>query len=91
MVIGPNDVVKKEYDLLIVDESHRLQRRKGIMGYGAFDTVSKGLGLGSEGTQLDWIMKSSKYQIFFYDENQSIKPADIRPEDFKNLAQKNTN
>lgn len=88
MVIGPNDVVKKEYDLLIVDESHRLQRRKGIMGYGAFDTVSKGLGLGSEGTQLDWIMKSSKYQIFFYDENQSIKPADIRPEDFKKLSAK---
>ena len=27
MVIGPNDVVKDEYDILIVDEAHRLQRR----------------------------------------------------------------
>ncbi len=88
MVIGPNDVVKDKYDLLIVDESHRLQRRKGIMGYGAFDNVSRGLGLDNNGTQLDWIMKSSKNQIFFYDENQSIKPADIRPEDFRKLNAK---
>lgn len=88
MIIGPNDVVKNQYDLLIVDESHRLQRRKGIMGYGAFDAVNKRLGLGNEGTQLDWILRSSKYQIFFYDENQSVKPADIRPEDFKKLTTK---
>ena len=88
MVIGPNDVVKDKYDLLIVDESHRLQRRKNIMGYGAFDNVNKNLGLNNEGTQLDWIMKSSKHQIFFYDQNQSIKPSDIRPEDFKKLNSK---
>ncbi|MBP6857575.1 MAG: DUF2075 domain-containing protein [Candidatus Pacebacteria bacterium] len=88
MVIGPNDVVKDHYDLLIIDESHRLQRRKGIMGYGAYDNVNRGLGLGNEGTQLDWIMKSSKHQIFFYDQNQSVKPADIRPEDFKKLNSK---
>lgn len=88
MVIGPNDVVKDEYDLLIVDESHRLQRRKGIMGYGAFDNVNKRLGLDKNGTQLDWIMRSSKHQIFFYDENQSVKPADIRSEDFKKLNTK---
>lgn len=88
MVIGPNDVVQDQYDLLIVDEAHRLQRRKGIMGYGAFDKVNRGLGLGNYGTQLDWVMKSSKHQVFFYDENQSIKRADIRPEDFKKLKTK---
>ena len=88
MVIGPNDVVKDQYDVLIVDESHRLQRRKGIMGYGAFDAVNKFLGLEQTNNQLDWIMKSSKHQIFFYDENQSIKPADVRPEDFKKLSPK---
>lgn len=88
MVIGPNDVVRDQYDLLIVDESHRLQRRKGIMGFGAFDKVNRRLDLGNDGTQLDWIMKSSKHQIFFYDENQSIKPADIRPGDFKKISAK---
>lgn len=85
MIIGPSDVIKQQYDLLIVDEAHRLQRRKGIMGFGSFDKVNKVLGLGKDGTQLDWILKSSKHQIFFYDENQSIKPADVRPEDFRNL------
>ena len=89
MVIGPNDVVKREYDLLIVDEAHRLQRRKGIMGFGAYDNVSKKLNLDKNATQLDWIIKSSKHQIFFYDENQSVKPADIRPEDFTKLKSKN--
>ena len=88
MVIGPNDVVKEKYDLLIVDESHRLQRRKGIMGYGAYDNVNRWLDLDKEATQLDWIMASSQHQVFFYDENQSIKPADIRPEDFKKLKSK---
>jgi len=88
MVIGPNDVVKEKYDLLIVDEAHRLQRRKNIMGYGAFDNVNKNLGLGNNGTQLDWIMKSSQHQVFFYDKNQSIKPSDIRPEDFQKLNSK---
>ncbi len=88
MVIGPNDVIKNNYDILIVDEAHRLQRRKGIMGYGAFDKVSQKLGLNTEATQLDWIMNSSRYQIFFYDENQSIKPADVRSLDFKNIKPK---
>lgn len=86
MVIGPSDIIKNPYDLLIVDEAHRLQRRKGIMGYGSFDTVNKKLGLSKNATQLDWIMQSSRYQIFFYDANQSIKPADVRPEDFDLLA-----
>ncbi|MDB5204515.1 MAG: hypothetical protein JWP09_543 [Candidatus Taylorbacteria bacterium] len=88
MVIGPNDVVRQKYDLLIVDESHRLQRRKNIMGYGAYDTVNKNLGLDKDATQLEWIMRSSKHQIFLYDKNQSVKPSDIRPEDFQKLNAK---
>ncbi len=88
MVIGPNDVVKKEYDLIIVDESHRLRRRKNITNYASFDKINSSLELGKEGTELDWIMKNSKYQIFFYDENQSVKPSDIRKEDFKEINAK---
>lgn len=88
MVIGPNDVIHDRYDVLIVDEAHRLQRRKNIMGYGAFDNVNHILGLTKEGTQLDWIIKSSNNRILFYDKNQSIKPADIRPEDFNKLDAK---
>ena len=82
MVIGPSDVVKKEYDVLIVDEAHRLARRFAIISYGAFDNTNLKLGLGNEGTQLDWVLKSSKHQVLFYDSEQSIKPADVRKTDF---------
>lgn len=103
MVIGPTDVVKKKYDFLIVDEAHRLTRRKSIMGYGAFDNVNKRLGLyhtekidgkdvqsaEKNGNQLDWIINSSKYQLFFYDSEQSIKPADVRKESFDKIKGQN--
>lgn len=83
MIIGPHDVVKEKYDLLIVDEAHRLKRRVNLTNFPSYDSVNKKLGL-KDGTQLDWIMKSSKFQILFYDSNQSILPADIRSEEFKN-------
>ncbi len=85
VVIGPNDVTKEKYDLLIVDEAHRLKQRKTISGYGSFDITNKKLGFGHEGTELDWILKSSKQQIFFYDENQSVRPSDVRSSRFKDL------
>lgn len=86
MVIGPSDVVKDKYDLLIIDESHRLKRRKNITNYSVFDKINKLLGLGKEtGTELDWILRSSKYQIFFYDKNQSIKPTDVASDFFEKL------
>jgi DUF2075 family protein len=88
MVIGPSDAVKKEYDILIVDEAHRLAQRKNIPNYGSFDATNRSLGLGNEGTQLDWIMRSSKHQIFFYDEAQSIKPSDIPKEKFREVKRK---
>ncbi|MBN1331652.1 DUF2075 domain-containing protein [Candidatus Dojkabacteria bacterium] len=79
MVIGPYDVIKKKYDILVVDEAHRLQRRLNLTNYPDFDKVSASLGLDKEETnQLDWVLKSSKYQIFFYDRYQAVKPADIR-------------
>ena len=102
MVIGPTDVVKDNYDLIIIDEAHRLTRRKSIMGYHSFDNVNKKLGLyrakfekGKEvcdaeacGTQLDWMLNSSRKQLLFYDSEQSIKPADIRQQDFEKVKAK---
>lgn len=79
MVLSPNDVAKAKdkYDLLIVDEAHRLRRRKNLSNYKDFDENNRKLGLDKDSTELDWILKKSKYQIFFYDVNQSIKPTDI--------------
>lgn len=85
MVISPNDVVKKKYDILIVDEAHRLRQRKGLSQYPIFDKNNKALGLGENGTELDWIVKNSRIQIFFYDPLQSVKPSDIDRKVFTNL------
>lgn len=77
MVIGPNEVVNQKYDILIVDETHRLHQRRNIPNYGTFDTTNRTLGLGNEGTELDWIIKSANQVVLFYDERQSVRPSDI--------------
>ena len=87
MVLSPHDIGKSDeiYDLLIVDEAHRLRRRKNLTQYGTFDENNRKMNLGKNGTELDWILLKSKYQILFHDEGQSIKPTDIRKEDFHKL------
>ncbi len=85
MVIGPNEVKNDYYDLLIIDEAHRLKRRKNITGYAEFDKTNKYFGLDNEGNELDWIMMSSNNQLFFYDEKQSIRPTDIEKAKFEEI------
>jgi hypothetical protein len=85
MVIGPSDVLKQKYDILIVDEAHRLKRRKNIVNYASHDSNNRKLGLDINGTELDWILMQSTNQIFFYDDAQSIKPSDIPKDVFDNL------
>lgn len=87
MVIGPNEVKKDRYDILLVDESHRLKKRKNITGYGEFDKTNKYFKLGHNGTELDWIQLSSTSQLFFYDNSQSIRPSDVDEADFQVLQQ----
>ncbi|MEG2013682.1 MAG: DNA/RNA helicase domain-containing protein [Anaerovoracaceae bacterium] len=82
MVLSPNDASKETYDLLIVDEAHRLKQRKALSQYPIFDNNNRKFGLGNDGTELDWILKSSKNQIFFYDSSQSVKPSDVDKERF---------
>lgn len=78
MVIAPSDVVKEDYDILVVDESHRLSKRKNLTGYKVFDDTSKGLELDPMKTnQLEWILKSAKHVVLFYDQYQSVKSSDI--------------
>lgn len=86
MVIGPNEVTQLKYDLLIVDEAHRLRRRKNIVNYKSFDDTNKKLGLDNNASELDWILRSSNSQIFFYDKDQSVRPSDVRLDQFRNLT-----
>lgn len=85
MVIAPNQVMGNQYDLLIVDEAHRLRQRKNLSGYVPYDNANKYYGLDNEGTQLDWIFRASKSQVLMFDENQSVMPGDIPSDRFKNL------
>ncbi|MDW7661636.1 MAG: DNA/RNA helicase domain-containing protein [Bacillota bacterium] len=88
MVYGPSQVVKADhkFDLLIVDEAHRLAQRRNLSSYTYFDKINETLGLyGEDSTQLDWIMKSANHVVLFYDHNQSVKPSDINPNKFQAL------
>lgn len=87
-VIGPSGVFAEDYDILIIDEAHRLRQRKNITNFGGHDQNNKKLGLGNEGTELDWITAKSKKRVLFYDPRQSIKPSDVRPEQFNALISK---
>lgn len=83
-VIGTSEITKEKFDLLIVDETHRLWKYKAIAGMEAFKKTATTLGFDhTKCNQLDWIVKQSKTRILFYDENQTIKPADITPNEMK--------
>ena len=90
MVIGPAQVSKEKYDLLVVDESHRLRRRVNLGAYfGAFDKACIALDLDKhQASELDWVTMQSKHTVLFYDEGQSIKPSDAKKEQF-DLLKKN--
>jgi DUF2075 family protein/Cdc6-like AAA superfamily ATPase len=92
MVINPSSTFSSEiYDLLIVDEAHRLRQYKNIGWRGAFKKNNKKLNLDDTGTELDWILANSKNQIFFYDSAQSVKPSDVDSSKFNTLLnEKNT-
>jgi len=87
MVLTPFDVglSDEHFDLLIVDEAHRLNQRanqpSGIQNK-KFQVITEKL-FGSDDsskTQLDWIRAKSEHQIFLLDAAQSIRPADVPPE-----------
>jgi DUF2075 family protein/predicted GIY-YIG superfamily endonuclease len=91
MVIGPAEVANSNFDILIVDESHRLRRRVNLGAYfGSFDTAAQKMGFEKgESNELDWIVKQSNFQILFYDYGQSIKPSDIEKSKFDELKYNN--
>lgn len=90
IVIGTVEVAKatEPFDLLIVDEAHRLPRYRNISWRGEYKNSSERLGLNPEtASTLDWIMKQSRCQILFYDSAQTVRPADIPDEDFQKKIQ----
>lgn len=89
-IMGPADVTDTYYDILIVDEAHRLKQTRALgADIGSFYKTNEKLGFNQkDGNQLDWILKQSKIQILFYDATQSIKPCDIDENIFNELIKK---
>lgn len=87
MVIGPAEVSKNKYDILLVDEAHRLRQRVNLGAYyGSFDKACLALRLDKmKSNELEWVVLQSNKSIFFYDEDQSIKPSDVNQIDFERL------
>lgn len=90
MVISPSKVAEKKYDLLIVDEGHRLRKYKNLASYfHVFKKTSQSLGFSETNcTELDWVEKQAKKSVIFYDNAQSIKPSDADRSVFDELMKK---
>lgn len=92
MVLTPFQVgaSTERFDLLIVDEAHRLNQRANqpsAMQNRRFREVNEKLfGADAPGyTQLDWITNMSDHQIFLLDAEQSVRPADVSAESIRDL------
>jgi DUF2075 family protein/predicted GIY-YIG superfamily endonuclease len=87
LVIGPSDLEYESYDILFVDESHRLRKRVNLGPYFAiYDRVCKALKLDKLNTsELAWTQLRSNKVLYFYDAKQSIKPSDVDAVEFENL------
>ncbi|WP_403023946.1 DNA/RNA helicase domain-containing protein [Salinibacterium sp. GXW1014] len=87
MVLTAFDVGESDemFDLLIVDETHRLNQRanqpSGPLNAKFQKITEKLYGFDDKTkTQLDWIKARSKHQIFLVDAEQSVRPADLPTE-----------
>lgn len=92
MVLSPFEVGKStdRYDLLIVDEAHRLKLRSNMASAAQnidFKAINERL-FGSdpdEKTQLDWVINRSENQILLIDSEQSVMPSDLTENTIKSL------
>ncbi|MBV1780053.1 DUF2075 domain-containing protein [Paeniglutamicibacter sp. ABSL32-1] len=92
MVLSPFDLgaIEGKYDLLIVDESHRLNQRANQPSgpqNKKFREINEKL-FGSDRlsyTQLDWIREKSTHQVLLVDSAQSVRPADLPENVLKSL------
>lgn len=83
-VLNPFDVGKSSdpFDLLIVDETHRLNQRanqsSGTRNRDFSEINQRLFGVDDDRkTQLDWIRAQSTHQVLLIDEHQAIRPADL--------------
>lgn len=91
-VMKPSEAVKsgEYFDLLIVDEAHRLKQRANqasAMQNTEFTEVNKKLFGFDDKTknQLDWLREISRHQLLLLDTLQTVQPMDLPPSVSKGL------
>lgn len=93
MTISPSIVITRKFNLVIVDEAHRLKQCENLSSPSEYKTFKKNnikLGLDQEkGNQLDWLEKSTNIQILFYDKDQTIKKTDVPNSHFEDYFKRN--
>lgn len=82
-VLAPSDVTKQYYDILLVDEAHRLHQYKNISYMGAFKASCERIGLTTDSDELDWILHQCKCPVLFYDAMQVVGPSGIDVKRFR--------
>lgn len=80
-IIADNSI----YDVIIVDESHKLSRKYGKQ-HPSFGQVYKIPGFESCNSHLEILQKMGKQVILMYDVLQAIRPANVTREMFKQLT-----
>lgn len=93
-VISPFQAVSRDvhFDLLIVDEAHRLNQR-AAQAAGPLNKMFKDHNVRLFGeddpqlTQIDWINQVSSHQIYLVDGGQAVRPADLSPHTLEGLVQ----
>lgn len=94
MVMTPHQVAKDPgvFDVVIVDEAHRLNQRSNQNSGPAnkeFIEINRALfGEGGElRSQLDWLREKSRHVILMLDLRQTVRPQDIPREEFQELLE----
>lgn len=87
MVIGPAQLAHRSYDVLVVDEAHRLRQRVNLGSYYRnFDQAATAMGFDKYTcSEVDWAELRGRKAVFFYDKYQSIRPSDADEAVFNQL------
>ncbi len=88
-IIGPSDVTKhSHYDVLLIDEAHRMHDVSGAMVVPAYWATCDKLDLDHSASQWDWMLAASDSTIFFFDPKQQVRATGMGSEDRNELFEK---
>lgn len=86
MVISPVDLWKNKYDIIIVDEAHRLKNYEGTQQHGFHKQANRNLGINEKASELAMVLAQKRpLTVLFYDPLQTVRKSDVDESEFKEL------